>query len=575
IIGKFFFQFGITISAAVALSLLEALTLAPMRCSQFLDVATTHRGITGWVEKAMEYSKNVYAKLLVFCLDHKWLVFLISIVFFVLSLASLPRIRKEFVPAQDQSMFLCRIKTPIGSSLEFTSERMKEVEKIAMQRPEFKRYYAAVGGFGGGEVNSGMLFVTLKAPRDRPRDPETGKRWTQEEIMAYYRREFNQVPDVKAVIQDLSMRGFAAQRGFPIEFTIRGPNWDRLVELADQIEAEMRKSDLFQDVDTDYQSGMPELRVYPDRDLAFARGVSINSIASAINAMIGGERVAKYTESGRRYDVRVQVVKEQRARAEDIQKLVVWNNRGEMVRLSDVTRIEEKPSLLAITRKGRERAIGIFANIGRGKSQADSLKKAEEIAKAILPEGYRLVFSGTSQTFRESFESLIFALWLGIVVAFMVLASQFNHLIHPVTVLLALPFSLSGAFLSLALSGFSLNVFSMIGLILLMGIVKKNSILLVEFTNQMRERGLGVREALLTACPIRLRPIIMTTVSTIAAAIPPALAMGPGAETRIPMAISVIGGVTVSTLLTLFVVPAAYLAFSRFEKHETRPPAGE
>jgi HAE1 family hydrophobic/amphiphilic exporter-1 len=573
IIGKFFFQFGITISVAVALSLLEALTLAPMRCSQFLDIESSHRGITGWVEKTMESARKGYSRFLVFSLDHKALVFVIAIVFFAASMASLPRIRKEFVPAQDQSMFLCRIKTPIGSSLDYTSDRMKEVEKIAMQRPEFKRYYAAVGGFGGGEVNAGMIFITLKTPKERPRDAEAGKRLTQEEIMAYYRREFNKVPDVKAVIQDLSMRGFAAQRGFPIEFTIRGPDWDRLVELADAIEAEMKKNDLFQDVDTDYQAGMPELRVYPDRDLAFARGVSIGSIASAINAMIGGERIAKYTKSGRRYDVRVQVVREQRTQPEDIQRLVVWNNRGEMVRLADVTTIEEKPSLLAITRKGRERAIGIFANVGRAKSQADSLKKAEEIAKGILPEGYRLVFSGTSQTFRESFESLIFALWLGVLVAYMVLASQFNHLIHPVTVLLALPFSLSGAFLSLAVSGFSLNVFSMIGLILLMGIVKKNSILLVEFTNQMREKGMGVREALLTACPIRLRPIVMTSVSTIAAAIPPALAMGPGAETRIPMAISVIGGVTVSTLLTLFVVPAAYLAFSKFEKHSAAKEA--
>lgn len=228
--------------------------------------------------------------------------------------------------------------------------------------------------------------------------------------------------------------------------------------------------------------------------------------------------------------------------------------------------IREQSSLLAITREGRERAIGIFANIAKGKSQAKTIQKTREIAHRILPEGYRLVFSGMSETFKESFQSLIFALWLGVIVSCMILASQFNHVVHPFAVLLALPFSLSGAFLALLVGSQSLNIFSLIGLLLLMGIVKKNSILLVEFTNQMRERGLSPIEALKTACPIRLRPILMTSVSTIAAAIPPALALGPGAETRIPMAIAVIGGMTVSTLLTLFVVPAAYLELTRLEK---------
>jgi HAE1 family hydrophobic/amphiphilic exporter-1 len=223
--------------------------------------------------------------------------------------------------------------------------------------------------------------------------------------------------------------------------------------------------------------------------------------------------------------------------------------------------------LLAITRRGRERAIGIFANVAPGKSQADAIERARAIGREILPEGYRMVFGGTSETFRESFQSLFFALWLGIIISYMILASQFNHLIHPFTVLLALPFSVSGAFLALWIGNQSINIFSLIGLLLLLGIVKKNSILLVEFTNQMREQGLSALDALKTACPIRLRPIIMTSFSTIAAAIPPALAVGPGAETRIPMAIAVIGGVTVSTFLTLFVVPAAYLILVPLEKH--------
>ncbi len=569
IIGKFFFQFGVTISVAVGLSLLEALTLAPMRCSQFLELGERKTRFGKAFERGIVRMTEIYRKWLVVALRHKKKVLVGAVMFFIFSMGTLPLIRKEFVPAQDQSMFLVRLQTPIGSSIELTNERFKQAEAIAMKRPEIRRYYGAVGGFGGGEVNTGMLFMSLKQPYERPRDPKKRHRLNQRELMEYFRQEFNKIPDVKAIIQDLSMRGFAAQRGFPVEFTIRGPEWEKLAGYSDEIQKKMKESNLFQDVDTDYQLGMPEVKIYPDRDLAFERGVSIGAIARTINAMIGGVRVAKYTKGGKRYDVRVQAIDDQRTQPTDIQKLYVWNNRAEMVRLGDVIKLKESPSLLAITRRGRERAIGIFANVASGKSQATAIKTAREISHKVLPEGYRVVFSGTSQTFKESFQSLMFALWVGIIVAYMILASQFNHAIHPFTVLLALPFSFSGAFIALLISNQSLNIFSFIGLILLLGIVKKNSILLVEFTNQMREQGLSPLEALKKACPIRLRPVVMTSVSTLAAAIPPALALGPGAETRVPMAIAVIGGLTVSTLLTLFVVPTAYLFLVPFEKKET------
>ncbi len=569
IIGRFFFQFGITISVAVALSLLEALTLTPMRCSQFLEVGERKTAFGRGFERKMVELKDHYKKWLLVCLEHKNKVLIIAVLFFIGSIFTVPFIRKEFVPAQDQSMFLARLQTPIGSSIEFTSERFKQAEALMLNHPETKRIYAAVGGFGGGEVNTGMLFITLKPPKQRPVDKKMRHRLSQQEFMGQIRQELNQIPDVKAIMQDLSTRGFAAQRGFPVEFTVRGPSWEKLVDFSEKIQAEMKKDKSFQDVDTDYQVGMPELRVYPDRDRAFDHGVSIGTLARTINAMIGGERIAKYTKEGKRYDVRVRVPQKQRERMEDIQNLLVWNNRGELVKLQDVIHIEKKSSLLGITRRGRERAIGIFANVTPGKSQAHAIERAKAISQSILPEGYRAVFSGTSQTFKESFQSLFFALCLGILVAYMVLASQFNHMIHPFTVLLALPFSFSGAFIALLLGNHSLNIFSFIGLILLLGIVKKNSIMLVEFTNQMRERGLSAVDALKEACPIRLRPIIMTSVSTVAAAVPAALALGPGAETRIPMAVAVIGGVVVSTILTLFVVPAAYLILVPFETKES------
>ncbi|MBI3615379.1 MAG: efflux RND transporter permease subunit [Candidatus Omnitrophica bacterium] len=567
IIGKFFFEFGVTISIAVALSLLEALTLAPMRCAQFLQVGERLGPMGRAVDAGFHGLSRAYRAALGWCLNHRRLVVLVSLILFFGSIFGVtPRLRREFVPPQDQSMFLCRLQAPVGSSIEFTDERFKQAEAFAMSRPEIRRYFGAIGGFGGGEVNTGMLFMTLKPPRERPLVPPNKKPLTQLELMNLFRKELNKIPDIRARIQDLSLSGLSAQRGFPIEMTIQGTDWEQLAATSKKIQEQMEKSPLLVDVDTDYLEGVREVRVIPNRKAAADRAVSVETIAHTVNAMIGGERVAKYTRGGRRYDVRVRLIPAQRTQSQDIEKLWVWNNRGEMVQLKDLVTISEKPSYLSITRKGRERAISIFANVAPGKSQAIALEEAERIAKGVLPEGYHVVFGGSSQTFKESFQSLLFALWLGIAVAYMVLGSQYNSYLHPVTVLLALPFSVTGAFIALWLANQSLNIYSYIGLILLMGIVKKNSILLVDFTNQLRRQGKGVKEALLEACPIRLRPILMTSISTIAAAVPPAMALGPGAETRIPMAMTVIGGMTLSTLLTLFVVPCAYSLFSRLER---------
>jgi HAE1 family hydrophobic/amphiphilic exporter-1 len=570
IIGKFFLQFGVTITAAVFLSLLEALTLAPMRCSQLLEVGERKTRFGKAFEHGMIRLKELYGKTLTVALHHKWKVLLIAFALCIVSYAiTFPFLKKEFVPAQDQSIFLVALETPIGSSVHFTSEKFKEVEAYVAKNPALKRYFCIIGvRMGGieGEVNAGMLFVTLKDPKDRPYDPQLKRRPTQQDVMDQLRTGINKIPDVKAIMQDLSTRGFSATRGYPIEFSVRGPDWDKLIEYAQTIQDRMAKSSYFEDIDSDYRSGVTEVRITPDRNLAFDHAASIESIARTVNAMIGGERVAKYTQDGKRYDVRVKANDEDRQSTKNIEDLWIWNNRGEMVQLSDVVKITERPSLLSITRQGRERAISIYAGAAKGQSLATAIQEAQKIAKEVLPDRYRVVFSGTSQTFKESMMSLIFALIMGVVVAYMILASQFNHIVHPITVLLALPFSLAGALWAMLLTNQSLNIFSFIGLLLLMGIVKKNSILLVDFTNQMRTRGLNTYDALVTACPIRLRPIIMTSVATIAAAVPAALALGPGAETRIPMGIAIIGGVLVSTFLTLYVVPAFYLVCDKIEQ---------
>ncbi|MBZ0088853.1 MAG: efflux RND transporter permease subunit, partial [Thermoanaerobaculia bacterium] len=316
------------------------------------------------------------------------------------------------------------------------------------------------------------------------------------------------------------------------------------------------------DLDTDYQLGQPELRVIPDRARAADLGVSIDDVATSINALVGGIRVGKYSDGGRRFDVRLRLLADQRSRPEDVSRLRVRTGSGELVPLSALVSTEERPALQAITRRDRERAITVYANVAPGSSQDKALAEVERLASTV-PLGTRLVLGGASVAFRESMSSLLFALVLGIIVAYMILASQFNSFLHPVTVLTILPLSIAGAAAALWATGRSLNIFSMIGLLLLMGIVKKNSIILVDYTNQLRQRGAAVRDAILRAGPVRLRPILMTSTATMMAVIPASLGLGAGSETRAPMAIAVMGGLILSTALSLVVVPAFYLLAAR------------
>lgn len=564
VIGKYFLQFGVTISVAVMISLLGALTLTPMFSAKFLETSRASR-LGKMMDRFMIWLKQVYTSLLRICLAHRWKVIIVSTILFCASLILFLTVKKEFVPAQDMGMLSIRAETEIGSSIEITDAAFKLIEQEIVKHPEVDSYFSNIGG---DVVNTGSIMLTLKALKDRPMDPQKKRPLTQQELMPVFRKALKGIPGItKVVVSDPSLMGFTARRGFPVEFTLNGADWDQLAQLSRRFADDMKNSGMMVDIDSDYDTGTPEVRVVPNRQKAAERGVNIATIGTTINSLIGGVKIGKFTQGGKRYDIRAQLVEAERRNVQDISKIWVRNNRGEVIRLSEVVTIVEKPSMLSITRKNRERAIRMFANVAPGKSQGEALKAVQDLGKK-LPDGYKLVFTGSAQTYQDSFSSLYIALILGIFVAYMVLGVQFNSFVHPFTVLLALPFSVSGAFLALALTGNSLNIYSAIGIILLMGIVKKNSILLVDFTNQRRANGMGVTEALMNACPLRLRPIIMTSVSTVAAAVPPALALGPGAETRVPMSIVIIGGVIVSTLLTLFVVPCAYSLLARLESRK-------
>jgi len=557
VVGKFFLQFGVTLSLAVLISPVEAVTLAPARCAQLLTrVAHEERGPLGrLVDRGFDACKDAYAWALERGLRRPWVVLVLTVALMAASVATMKRLPSEFVPSQDQGRLMVRMQTDVGANFAEIDRLFKRAEDFAATRPEIHSTFAVVGGFGGTGVNTGVMFVTLT--------PHSERTVSQAELMGALRKELNSYPGLKAVVLDLSQMGFSAQRGFPVEFSIRGRDWEKLVASSAALERKLAETGLVTDLDSDYQLGVPELQILPDRARSADAGVAVEDIARTLNALVGGVRVGRYNSGGRRLDVRVRMLADQRGSPDDLGRVQIRTAQGELVPLSSLVKQEELPALQAITRMDRERAISLFANIAPGHAQEEVLRKVEELGKG-LPEGQRLVLGGASASFRETGQSLAFALLLGIVVAYMILGGQFNSFLHPVTVLTILPLSLAGAVFALALAGKSLNMFSMIGILLLMGIVKKNSIILVDYANQLREeRGLGALDAMREAGPLRLRPILMTSLATMMAAVPAILSLGAGSETRAPMSVAVLGGLVVSTILSLLVVPAFYVVADR------------
>jgi HAE1 family hydrophobic/amphiphilic exporter-1 len=552
-VGIFLFQFGMTISTAVGLSLLEAITLTPMRCSQFMTANEDESRFTVFVNKAMERLSARYRRALAFSLNHRWKILGGALGLFALSLGSITWIKKEFMPTQDIGVFIIDYQTPIGSSLAFTASKAAELEAILKDEPAFKHYFVNVGGFAGGETNKGVSFVSL-VDRDK-------RSKSQQEVMDSIRDQIKKrIPkDFTAYLINPSGSFGGAKRGTTIELSVRGADYTVLKEKVDEMTKKFTDSGMMNDVDTDFRDGVTEVHVEPDREKAAASGVNVQDIADTINTAIGGVRQGYFTNGIRRYDVRIRLLPEQWQTTSDIDKLLIRTGYGELIPLSSVTKVTEEKKLLTITREMRERAINIYANAATRKSLDQVMEFARKTAKDILPDGYKLTEVGASKDVIEGFKSFIFTLVMGLLISYMVLAVQFNSFVHPIPVMIALPFSLTGAFLSLLITHNSLNLYSFIGIIVLMGITLKNSILLVEFFNKQRvEHGRSLREAILEGGPIRLRPIMMTSAATVAASIIPAMGIGPGAEVRVSMAVVIIGGVCVSTLFSLIVVPCLY-----------------
>lgn len=549
IVGRFFYQFGLTVTFAVMISLLVAFTLDPMLSSRLLRKPKQGR-LWQASERFLGTFDRAYEWLLARALRRRPVVVLLAVgVFFGTGFLG-KYIRSEFIPLEDQSEFNVRVKAPLGSSVQATAAVFERVRFKLAGRPWLDYTFTAIGADELQRANEGTMYVKLREKKDR----SVG----QQEAMAWARQQVADITDAKISIEVVPRVSGGGMRETDVQLELRGTDLDRLESLAANVLDRMRASPGYVDLDTTYDKNKPEVNVYVKRDRAADLGVSPRAIASTVRALIGGERISKFKAEGDRYDVSVRLSEPYRSRPEDIERLTVRGRSGELVNLRNVSWIKQEVGPVQINRYNRARQITVLANLDRDKKVlGEAAVEMERIVREIgIPAGYTYALTGMGEIMEESFRYLFFALFLAVILIYMVLAAQFESFIHPFTIMLSVPLSIVGALAALLLAGMTLSIFTMIGIIMLMGLVTKNGILLVDFTNTLRRRdGMERNAALLKAGPIRLRPILMTTLAMIFGMSPIALF---GSESRAPMAVTVIGGLITSTLLTLVVVPVVY-----------------
>lgn len=565
LIGRFFVEFGLTVAFAVAVSTFIAIWLSPMLCSRILKVVPRHGWAYNLVENFFVAIENFYRAVLSRALHRRWTVVLLAIGFFIGSLMLLPLVGTEFTPEQDEAQFRVQVETPLGSSIERTSRILEELERRLWTLPHIESLYTTIGSGQQDRVNYGAILVQL---------PDKSRRsLSQHELMAMARELAADLTHSKISVEYIPRVSGGGFRAAPIQYNLRGNDVDQLEKIGKQFTERLRQIPGIVDINLTYDSSKPEIAIVPDRDRAADLGISIEDLGKAVLALVGGRQISTYEEEGKMYDVRIRLAQTDRDRTEALAALPVRTRFNELVEFRSIAAAEEITGPVQIDRENRRRQVTVMANLEKTKPLGTAIKEIQEIEKSLeLPPDVSSAFSGAADLMEETFTSMIFALVLAIVLIYMVLASQFESLIHPVTIMLSVPLSIGGAMGALAMTGLTLNIFSMIGMVMLMGLVTKNAILLVDYTNLLRrgggtegvEQGMDKNSALLIAGPVRLRPILMTTFSTIAGMLPIALGVGAGSESRQPMGACVIGGMLTSTLLTLVVIPVVYSLLDDF-----------
>ena len=556
-IGRFFFEFGLTVSFAVATSMLVSFTLTPMLSSRLLKHDHNPSGRRGPLFRLVTWTmgglERAYSRVISWSLRHRFITLTLAVVALAGSAALVSQVPREFMGQDDRSELSVNVELPTGTNLETSRQVVSAVADDVQKAPGVRTVLASVGGGAQGQINRGTIEVRLI--------PRAERKFSQFDFMAWLRHRYGTLEAANVTVAELDM--FGGSSGFrsqPVQFNIRGEDLGELAQVSEALKAELRKLPGFVDLDTTYRGGKPEVSIEIDRERAAAMGVSVATIAMTLRALVAGDAVSELKDGADVYDITLRLGDAAKANVESLSNLKVRSGTGQLVDLSNVVRAERGSGPSQIEREARQKQVTVLAGL-EDVALGTAMTQVEAAAARVVPRHLETEWGGEARFMGESFGYMVSALFLAVVLVYMILAAQFNSFIQPITIMLSLPLSVIGAFGALYLSGMTLSVMAMIGIIMLMGLVTKNAILLVDFANQRRERGMAMNAALVEAGRLRLRPILMTTAAMIFGMLPVALALGEGGEMRAPMAVCVIGGLITSTLLTLVIVPVVYTLF--------------
>jgi multidrug efflux pump len=550
--GRLFGEFALTLAGAVLVSGFVALTLTPMMCSKLLR----HNPSPGWFDRSMEAvlvrMTGLYTASLRAVLRVRWLVVLLMLGAGGASWWLFSTAKKELAPMEDRGVIFMPVRAPDGSTLEFTARYLDAIEAITSQYPEFDRRFMFMGG---GQVSTGSSVLRTVDWTERERSTI--------ELARDLLPKVGSLPGVSVFPSTPPSLGQGFRERSLNYVIVSGDSYENMARVAQQLLAEMQKNPGIVQPESDLQLNKPEIFLEVDRDRAADMGVSVEAVARAVETMLGGRVVTRYKRDADQYDVIVQTSGSDRARPDDIERIFVRGRGDTMVPLSSLVRVREAVSPRELNHFNQRRSVSITANLAPGYSLGEALDFMDRAAERILPAGYATELNGVSREFRASSGSLGLVFVLALLFIFLVLAAQFESFIDPLVILLSVPLSMVGALLALKFTGGTINVFSQIGLVTLIGLISKHGILIVEFSNQLRRQGRSVTEAVVEAASLRLRPILMTTGAMVLGALPLALAEGAGAESRQQIGWVIVGGMSLGTLLTIFVVPTVYTLFAR------------
>ncbi len=561
--GRLFNEFGITLAGAVIVSSFVALTLTPMLSAKILRVPKAHGALFNLFERTFLAATDRYKRSLAWALHHRAFVALGAVGVVAMAVLFFAVLEREFIPPEDRGFFVTFTVAPEGSTIEYTDGYQQQLEAVVAKTADIEAYFSIVGF--GGNVSSGIMFALLTPWEERNRGVA--------EVLAEIQPQFFAIPGVFAFASQPPAFGF----GNPVQFVIRHRDFDSVTVGMERLLARARQVPGLINVDTDLRVNKPELTVHYDRDRAEDLGVPIRDVSSALQALFGSQRVSTFTRENKLYDVIVQLDRSERATPNDLSGVYLRGRDRGLVRLEAIARIEEGIGPRQLSHFNRVRSATLSGNLAPGFTLGAALDSLHAAADDVLPNGSSTALAAESRELEESGSALYFAFILALIAVYLVLAAQFESLLHPLTVLLSVPLAVTGALATLLIMGATLNLYSQIGMILLIGLVTKNSILLVEYGNQLMAKGMTAAEAIIESGRIRLRPIVMTSVATIMATTPIALGLGAGSQSRRPLGYAIMGGLFFSTLLTLYLVPVIYVLLdglrARVRKRSTAPGA--